>query len=100
VASAPYALVNAYRDILSVALGTNYSFPAADKLKELLANPEALAAAVKATSGASTSGSTSTAPAPTKATETAPAKPAKDEEDEDAGMGAGGLFGGDDDEDY
>jgi large subunit ribosomal protein LP0 len=102
VASAPYALVNAYRDILSVALGTSYSFPAADKIKELLANPEALAAAVKASSGASTSASTSStstsAPA-TKAPEAAPAK--KDvEEDEDAGMGAGGLFGGDDDEDY
>jgi len=100
VASAPYALVNAYRDILSVALSTNYSFPAADKLKELLSNPEALAAAVKASAGASTSGSGPTTTAPTTKAPEPTAKPPKDvDEDEDAGLG-GGLFGGDDEDDY
>jgi large subunit ribosomal protein LP0 len=101
VASAPYALVNAYRDLLSVAIATNYSFPAADKLKELLANPEALAAAVASasTSGSGPSTSTSTTTTPAKPADTPAAKP-KDEDEDDVGMSAGGLFGGDDEEDY
>jgi len=112
VASAPYALVNAYRDLLAVAVATEYSFPAAAKIKELLSNPEALAAAVKASAGAaSTSGSSSSststpaaggggAAAGGKPADAAPAKPAKDEDEDDVGMSAGGLFGGDDEDDY
>jgi len=106
VASAPYALVNAYRDILAVALATEFSFPAADKLKELLSNPEALAAAVKASAaagggGASTSGSSSSTPATDKdpGATAKPPKPAEPEEEE-VEMNAGGLFGGDDEDDY
>jgi large subunit ribosomal protein LP0 len=105
VASAPYALVNAYRDLLAVAVATEYSFPAAAKIKDLLANPEALAAALAASSGgsgASTSGgstSTSTSSSTTAKPADVPAPAAKPDDDEDGGMSAGGLFG-DDEDDY
>jgi len=99
VASVPYALSNSYRDILAVSMATKFSFPAADKIKELLANPEALAALASATP--STSGSGPAGPPKVEA------KPAKVEEKpdkvdvdepEDVPMGAGGLFGDDEEE--
>jgi len=103
VASAPYALANCYRNILAVAMATKYSFPEAAKLKDLLANPEALAAAASA----ATAGSTSTSAA-TKLVENADKekekekpKPKDEPDEEEVDMGAGGLFGGgDDEEDY
>jgi len=94
VASAPYALINSFKNLLAVSIGTNYSFPAADKLKEILANPEAFAAAVSA--AAPSGGAVA---APTKEAD----KPAAAAEPEDAGeedMDAGGLFGGDEEDDY
>jgi len=44
VASVPHAFVNGYKNVLAIALATNYSFPAADKVKEALKNPVAAAA--------------------------------------------------------
>lgn len=43
-ASLPHMFLNAYKNVLSVALGTEYSFPEADKIKQILENPEAFAA--------------------------------------------------------
>jgi len=100
VASVPYALSNSYRDILAVAVGTNFSFPAADKIKELLSNPEALAAALA--SAPSTSGSgpaPSTAAPPVKVDEKKPDKVDDDVEEVDMG-GPGGIFGDEEEEDY
>jgi len=104
VASAPYALVNAFRDLLAVSVATEYSFPAAAKIKDLLANPEALAAlAASSGSGASTSGgstsTTSSTSTTAKPADAAPAAKPKDDEEEEGGMSAGGLFG-DDEDDY
>lgn len=45
IAAVPHLIVNGFKDLLHFAVGTEYSFPQADALKELLSNPEALAAA-------------------------------------------------------
>ena len=44
-ASVPHSLINGYKNLLAVAVETEYSFALADKVKEYLANPSAFAAA-------------------------------------------------------
>lgn len=44
-ASVMHSLINGYKNVLAVALATDYSFPLADKAKEYLKNPSAFAAA-------------------------------------------------------
>lgn len=90
VASVPYALTSSFRNLLSVSIATGYTFPQAEKLKELLSNPEAFAAAMAAAAPAAA------APTASTSTSTAAAAPAKVEEEEEEDMDAGGLFGGDD----
>ena len=48
ITSVPHSIINGYKKVLSVALATEYSFPLADKVKEILENPEAFAAAAAA----------------------------------------------------
>lgn len=75
IASAPHLLVNAYKRVLGLALGTEeVSFPAVDKIRQRLANPGAFAAAAAPAAAA--------AAAPVAAKE----EP-KEESDEDMGMG-------------
>jgi len=45
IVSVSHSLVNAYKNLLAIALTTEYSFDGAEKIKEYLANPEAFAAA-------------------------------------------------------
>lgn len=45
LASIPHSVINGYKNVLAIALATEYSFPAADKVKAILANPSAYAAA-------------------------------------------------------
>ncbi|CAH9138628.1 unnamed protein product [Cuscuta epithymum] len=45
LAALPHVLINAYKNILSVAIATDYSFPEADKIKEYLKDPSKFAAA-------------------------------------------------------
>jgi large subunit ribosomal protein LP0 len=76
VASAPHSLVNAYKRILGLALGTeDISFPAVDKIRERLANPAAFAAV---------SAPVSSAAAPAAA---AAVVEEKEESDDDMGFG-------------
>jgi len=50
VAALPHVLIRGYKNLLSISLATEYSFPRADKVKHLLANPGAVApAATQAT---------------------------------------------------
>jgi len=51
LASVPHSIVNAYKKVLSVGLETEYSFPLCDKVKDMLANPGAFAAAAPAAGG-------------------------------------------------
>merc|ERR1712087_439609 len=52
ITSVPHSIINGYKKVLSVALATEYSFPLADKVKEILENPEAFAAAAAAPAAA------------------------------------------------
>jgi large subunit ribosomal protein LP0 len=93
LASIPHSLSDAYKRVLAIAVETEYTFPAAQKVKDFIANPSAFAVA-----------------APTPAAAAAPAAaPAKDdkkkvvveeeekkvEDDDDDMFGGGGLFGDD-----
>ncbi|XVE99722.1 hypothetical protein REPUB_Repub03eG0225300 [Reevesia pubescens] len=45
LAAAPHMFINAYKNVLAVAVATEYSFPQADKVKEFLADPSKFAVA-------------------------------------------------------
>jgi len=82
VASLPHSLIRGYRNTLAIALATAYSFPQADKFKQLLASGGAPAAAAAAPSGG-------------KKEEKKPEakKEEPKEEEEEVDFGAGSLFG-------
>ncbi|KAM0684602.1 ribosomal protein P0 (A0) (L10E) [Mitosporidium daphniae] len=48
VASVPHMLINGFKDLLACSLSTDYSFPASQRLKDALANPQAFAPAAAA----------------------------------------------------
>ncbi|GMH41011.1 hypothetical protein BSKO_08921 [Bryopsis sp. KO-2023] len=75
--SIPHSVINGFKNVLSVALGTEYSFPQADKIREMLENPEAFMAAA------------APADAPAAAAD-APA--AAEEEEEEESEEEGGMF--------
>ncbi|KAK7320613.1 hypothetical protein VNO77_30250 [Canavalia gladiata] len=52
LAAAPHMFVNAYKNVLAVAVETEYSFPEADKVKEYLKDPSKFAVAAVAVSAA------------------------------------------------
>ena len=80
LAAAPHMFINAYKNVLSVAVATEYSFPQADKVKEFLKDPTKFAVAaalVDAGAGA--------APAAASKEEEKKEEPAE-ESDEDMGF--------------
>lgn len=79
--SVMHSFVNGYKNVVSVALETEFSWPEIDELKDRIANPDAYAAAAPA-AGAGDSGAA--APA-------AEEKKEEEEEEEDDDMGFG-LF--------
>jgi len=88
LASLPHSLANAYKNVLAVSVETDYTFPAAQSIKDYIANPTAHAVAAPAPAAAA---ATSAAPAPA-----AKVEEKKEEEEEDDDMfGGGGLFGDD-----
>jgi large subunit ribosomal protein LP0 len=88
LASLPHALGAAYKNVLSVAVETEYSFPAAQKIKDFIANPSAFAAAAPAAAAPAAS---SAAPAAKEEKK----EEKKEESDDDDMFGGGGLFGDD-----
>ncbi|KAH7101990.1 60S acidic ribosomal protein P0 [Auriculariales sp. MPI-PUGE-AT-0066] len=81
LASVTHSLVNAYKNLLAIAVETDISFEGADKVKEYLANPEAFASAA------------APAAADTSAAAAAPAAEEKKEEPEESDEEMGfGLF--------
>ncbi|KAI3852528.1 hypothetical protein MKW92_029418 [Papaver armeniacum] len=88
LAAVPHMFVNGYKNILSVAVATEYSFSYADKVKEYLKDPSKFAVAAAPVAAAAASGG-----APAAASKAEEKKPEPEEEsDEDIG----GLFGDDD----
>jgi len=77
IASLPHSIINAYKNVLAIALGTEYSFDEAELVKKILENPGAFASAAPSAAATTT---TSSAPA---AVEEAPAE----EEETDMGLG-------------
>ncbi|KAJ3022857.1 ribosomal protein P0 (A0) (L10E) [Thoreauomyces humboldtii] len=79
VASVPHLLINGYKNVIAVALETDTSFEAVDRIREILADPSKFAAAAPAAGG----DSGAAAAAPAKEEE----KAEESEEDEDMGFG-------------
>lgn len=85
VASFPHLFINAYKNIVAISIATDYTFKQTEKLKDMIANPGAYAAAAAPAAAAAK-----------PAAAAAPAKEAPKEEEEEDGMGAGlSLFGDD-----
>jgi len=82
IVSVTHSLVNSYKNLIAIALATEYTFEGAEKAKEYLANPDAFAAAA-----APVAESAAAAEAP-KVDE----KPAADEDEESEGDMGFGLF--------
>lgn len=87
VCAVPHYFARAYKNLLSIALVTEVKVTGADKLKQLLENPEALAAATAAASAASAPAATAAAAAPKE--EEKKEEPEEETVDEELG----GLFG-------
>ncbi|KAL5699565.1 hypothetical protein ACHQM5_030448 [Ranunculus cassubicifolius] len=79
--AAPHMFINGYKNLLAIAVSTDYSFPQADKVKEFLADPSKFAVAA-APVAAADSGS-----APAAATEEEKKDEPAEESDDDMGFG-------------
>eukprot|EP00877_Chromochloris_zofingiensis_P001062 jgi/Chrzof1/10957/Cz05g18190.t1 len=78
LASLPHSVINAYKNVLAIAVETDYSFPLADKVKKFLEDPSAFAVAeAPAAAGAA-------AEAPKE--EAKKEEPEEEEEEEDMGF--------------
>ncbi|KAI4102288.1 MAG: hypothetical protein L6R37_004480 [Teloschistes peruensis] len=78
-----HSLVNGYKKVLAVAVGTDYSWEGIEDLKDRIANPDAYAAAAPAAGQAAATETTAEEPKETKAEEA---------EEESGSEGFGGLF--------
>ncbi|KAJ1915618.1 ribosomal protein P0 (A0) (L10E) [Mycoemilia scoparia] len=76
----PHIFINNYKQMLAISIATDYTYTASEKIKELLDNPEALAAAAAAAQAAAA------APAGGAAKEEAAAEE-EEESDDDMGFG-------------
>ena len=82
IASVMHSFVNSYKNVLAISLATDYEYEGSAKLKEMLANPEAFAAAAAAAAPAADAG---------QAAPAAEEKKEEPEEESDGDMGFG-LF--------
>jgi len=64
LASVPHSVINGYKNVLSVSLATDYTFPLAKKVKDFLADPAAIARAAAAASGPASAAPAAKAAAP------------------------------------
>uniref|UniRef100_A0A7S2EY53 60S acidic ribosomal protein P0 n=1 Tax=Stereomyxa ramosa TaxID=1078864 RepID=A0A7S2EY53_9EUKA len=84
--SVPHSLINSFRSLLAISIESDYTFKQSEEIKELLADPEKLAAMLAAS--ASSSGPKGAA------TEAEAADEEESESEEEADMG--GMFGDED----
>lgn len=77
LASVPHSFVNGYKNVLAIALSTDYCFPAAQQLKDILSDPAKLAA-LAAAGAAAAPAAGGAAPAAAAA-----AEPEEEEEEEE-----------------
>lgn len=76
LAAAPHMFINAYKNVLAVAVATEYTFPQAEKVKEYLKDPSKFAVAAAPVAAAET------AAAPVPAKEEEKAEPAEESDDD------------------
>ncbi|KAH0673446.1 hypothetical protein KY284_024533 [Solanum tuberosum] len=81
LAAAPHMFTNAYKNVLAIAIETDYSFPLADKVKEYLADPSKFAVVAAAPAAAAGSGA-----APAAAKEEEKKDEPAEESDDDMGF--------------
>jgi len=93
--SVPHTVTNSFRNLVAICLVTDYCFPAAASMKELLSDPSKLAAAQAAASARELPGKEFTKESVDKEVKDKEKEKEKEDE-EDADMG--GLFGGEDDD--
>lgn len=86
----PHMIAGSFRNLLAVSLATEYSFPQAQKIKDLLSNPGALAALSAPAAAAAPAAEEKKGKAAEKPKEVE--KPKEEEPEEDEG-GFGDLFG-------
>ncbi|XP_047328787.1 60S acidic ribosomal protein P0 [Impatiens glandulifera] len=82
LAAVPHMFINAYKNVLAVAVATDYSFPQADKVKEYLEDPSKFAVASGPVAAAASFGSSAAAEAPKEEKKEEPAE----ESDDDMGF--------------
>ncbi|KAA8539622.1 hypothetical protein F0562_026314 [Nyssa sinensis] len=83
LASAPHMFINAYKNVLAIAVATDYSYPQADKVKEFLEDPSKFAVAVPVAAAADSAA----APAAAAAKEEEKKEEPAEESDDDMGFG-------------
>eukprot|EP00882_Tetradesmus_deserticola_P000130 GHRQ01000144.1.p1 GENE.GHRQ01000144.1~~GHRQ01000144.1.p1 ORF type:complete len:316 (+),score=164.14 GHRQ01000144.1:74-1021(+) len=76
LASLPHSVINAYKNVLAIAVETDYSFPLAEKVKAYLADPSAFAVAATPAAGGAAAAPAAAAAAPEP----------EEEEEEDMGF--------------
>ena len=84
LASVPHMIANAYRNLVSISIETEYEFEGSKEVKAFLKDPSAFVVAVQPTQTTTTT------------TTTAPVEEKKEEKEEESAS-IGGLFGSDDD---
>jgi large subunit ribosomal protein LP0 len=85
VASAPHSIINGFKNLLAIAAVTEISFKEAETMKEILADPEKMAA-LMAAAAAPAAAAAGGAAAPAAKKEAAPVEE-EEEEDDDMGFG-------------
>jgi len=80
IAAAPHMFINGYKNLLAVAIATEYSFPEADKVKEFLKDPSKFAVASAPVAAAATGA------APAAAKEEEKKEEPAEESDDDMGF--------------
>jgi len=98
VVSVPHSVMNGYKNLLAISVATEYTFPGSEKIKQLLSDPAAFAAAQAAAAAAAAPAGG--APASSAAPAAAAKKVEEPKEVEEVDEDMGGLFGGDDEEGY
>jgi len=86
-ASVPHMVSNAFRNLLAIAVETDYTFKEAEQIKDMIANPEKFAAIAAPVAAAAAPAAAAAAPAE----ETKPAAKEESDEESDDDMGFG-LF--------
>jgi len=93
VVSVPHSIMNGYKNLLSISIATEYTFPGSEKIKQLLSDPAAFAAAQAAAAAAAAP--TSGGAAPSAGAPAAESKKKEEAKEEEVDEDMGGLFGDD-----